>query len=82
MFVQTLPLYFSTELLPDRMCAHVYMGVDNNTIIPNSQPTTNTYCIEHNNKSIHVLMVFGNAYIVSPHTVCSFLRSFYVIQMH
>lgn len=66
MFVQTLPLYFSTELLPDHMlCAHVYMGDENNTIIPK---TTNTYCIEQN-KSIHVLMVFGNAYIVSPHTV-------------
>lgn len=68
MFVQTLPLYFSTERLRDRMCAHVYMGDENNTIIPK---TTNIYCIEQN-KSIHVLMVFGNAYIVSPHTVCSF----------
>lgn len=69
MFVQTLPLYFSTEILPDRMCTHVYMGGENNTIIPK---TTNTYCIEQINKSIHVLMVFGNAYIVSPHTVYSF----------
>lgn len=70
MFVQTLPLYFSTELLPDRMCAHiVYMGDENNTIIPK---TTNTYFIEQNNKSIHVHMVFGNAYIVSPHTAYSF----------
>lgn len=43
MFVQTLPLYFSTEILPDRMCTHVYMGGENNTIIPK---TTNTYCIE------------------------------------
>lgn len=69
MFVQTLPLYFSTELLPDRMFEHVYiMGYENNTIIPK---TTNNYCIEQNNKSIHVLMVFGNAYIVSPHSVCS-----------